>query len=267
MKQQYLFQAFVESFQSRRELERDHAPPPRKWYRFTIWTLLVRTTLLLLAVSHFWTSIQLGLARNEVQATRQQMRDKLAEARRQMDEVRRGYSSMAIEHPYLTHVLYLPQSNMNFWQWRLYVPQGQPYQLYFTLNYPYQTQRTPADWRTVLSPGEGMVSFQIVQREPGEFEVVRTIDWVDEGSQGAPTRIVDSRKLDLPDDSWLRDIWSPLAKTSAGDRVQIKELEGLGYLQQRAYDPRDLLRLVDLLDREGKQASGVYIWLEPVNKQ
>lgn len=46
MKQRYLFQAFHEAFKSQRESERDYAPLGRKWYRFTLWKMVLAIVLL-----------------------------------------------------------------------------------------------------------------------------------------------------------------------------------------------------------------------------
>lgn len=46
MTQQYLFQDYVEAWRARREQERDHDAPPRRWYRFTLWKMVVAFVLL-----------------------------------------------------------------------------------------------------------------------------------------------------------------------------------------------------------------------------
>lgn len=52
MRQQYLFQALVEAIQTRRESERDNDAPPRKWYRFTLWKMVVAFMLMGVALAY-----------------------------------------------------------------------------------------------------------------------------------------------------------------------------------------------------------------------
>lgn len=250
--------------------------------QFSIWTVMVFTAFVLLAASHWWTSIQLELARQEAKRAHDKMKDTRRRISQEMyyelAEVRRGFSVLNVANPSLTYVGFLPQANTNFWQWRFYIPKGKRYRLYFMLDFPYHSKRTEADWNVILEPGEGLASFRILQTPQGELEVVRTIDWIEEGSPEVPVRTVTTRKLEVPDDSWLRREWTPLEIDAASSRegndqhvaqrqFKVNGLDGIGYLRQKSYDPRDLIALVDFMDKDGKQTEGVFIWLEPVPEE
>jgi hypothetical protein len=90
----------------------------RRWFRFSLRSLLAATVIFLLGVSHWNTSRELKTSREEVV----QLRRKLGE--------------LVVGDPSRLHVVALrsPMTPYRAWQWRVHVPQGQRYRVTVELN-------------------------------------------------------------------------------------------------------------------------------------
>ncbi len=226
--------------------------------QFSLWSVIVATAFLMLAASHWWTSVQLEVARREVQES---WRDLNAEQFR----VRRGLLPEVVRRDKLTHVAYLAHASSYYWQWRVHVPAHTQYQLYLSLEYPFDHQRDETDWKVLLKPGEGIITFQVVRTQHGDFQIVRTIDWQDYNSNALPVRSVATMTVDSSTPGISEKKWDKLTPQSfslstdefAEDldtQYQAQDLKSMGNERYLKYDPRDLIIL----------SSDVHIWLEPV---
>lgn len=226
--------------------------------QFSIWTVIVATAFFLLAASHWWTSVRLQLARNEIVAIRRSRQDEIS-------RVRRGVLPQAIMQSQKTHVAYLAHASSYYWQWRVHIPAHAQYRLYLALDYPFDHARDENDWNVILKPGDGIITFQVVRTPQDTFEVVRTIDWLDYNTNGLPTRTIATWSIDPSQHSVTNKSWDNLTPQSFSLQMdgapqdldaqfQVKELKDLGQEYYLKYDPRDLIVL----------SSDIYIWLEPV---
>lgn len=120
-------------------------PPTRKrWFRFSISTLLLVSVIVALSVSH-WTSA----------------RDRLA-LERKLDQIRRDHDLLEISDPNKIHVLPMESSFSNMGQFRVHLPEGKRYLLNFEWQDDLGKKKPPAQYPSKpLMAGNYLIEYVI----------------------------------------------------------------------------------------------------------
>lgn len=152
MTQQYLFQDYVEAWRARREQERDHDAPPRRWYRFTLWKMVVAFVLLGAAFAYL-RNTHWGYIAGE-----------------RISEIGRRFG--LVERPDASKIrvsAVRPFGALDF-EWRISIPQGFDYQV----EVKYGNERYTRRFHGI--PQESLISFTAEKQRTSEGTSYRVMD-------------------------------------------------------------------------------------------
>lgn len=164
-------------------------PPTRKrWFRFSISTLLLVSVIVALGVSH-WTSA----------------RDRLA-LERKLDQIRQDHDLLEIVDPDMIHVLPLPSQFYRMGQVRVYLPEGSSYRL----NFHWRDVADDFDWQAFewkegVRKQEPHMPHSGKELQPGTYLIEYAIQYMP--MQGSGRWVVE---IKVKPRDYLGNIYSPL---------------------------------------------------------
>lgn len=161
----------------------DAKPATRKrWFRFSISTLLLLSTIVALSIAH-WTS----------------SRDRLA-MERKLEQIRADHDLLEISNPEKIHVLPLPSSFDHMGQVRVYLPEGENYLLKFDWHdVPREQEPHAKNLGRELTPGSYLIDY-VIRSEPMQRST-RWVVYISAKSGGDEANIRYALPWDAP--NWL----------------------------------------------------------------
>ena len=244
-----------------REVQQLPARERTRWFRFSVGSLILLTAVIALAISHALTSLRLW---------------------HEKEEVGRAYAAAGMfdaPDPDRLYVLPIRQPLLLVWQWRIYVPPGNPYRTDLSefvprSGYPHKV------WPVELTPGENLLTIQLIKKENGMWRVIRSVKWRKNDQQAKYFQHFSTRELQVVDGQWLEEGGKEFPPASTGRAPWIGNRDGkvftyphsewsAGKVTPFPSDKQKMLlfRLIDphvpSPDNDGNE--GLLIWLEEVN--